>query len=128
MQLKNIVRVEIALENCEGVTIPMEDVRYISATDITESLRSNNILMNSEELISYYRHAGYFRIIVKDKPEYERLTEWNDIAQVHLYDDEENHDWFFVHWGADDYDNSAHQSLRRHRGELDITVTKEANE
>lgn len=123
-RLENLVRVEIALENCDHVVIPTEDIRCIAAAGITESFEMHNILGKITEDIDYYRHAEIFRLIIADKPEYQRLTERNDIAQVHLYDSEGNHEWFFVYWGENEYDNSDHQKSRKYRDQIDITIEK----
>lgn len=97
--MNEITRIDLAFENCEDVAIPAKDVRFLYAGDINESIRFDNILAKSSERLSTYRTAGLVRLIIRNRPEYNRILEYDDIAQIHLYDSDDNHEWFFT-----DYD------------------------
>ncbi|CAM3631827.1 hypothetical protein [Mesobacillus zeae] len=127
INVENLTKVHLAFENCEGIDIPAEDIRYFHATEITATLRFNNIRKKSPIRKEQYMGAGYFRIMVADKPEYARILAWNDIAQVHVYDDKGNTDWFFVKWGDDQYNNE-YQKSHIYRGEIDVTISEAADE
>lgn len=125
MKIENISKVMLAFENCEDITIPATDVKFLYMSEITESVRIHNILRENKSEVSRGRTAGYVRMLITDKEEYQRLKAFNDVAQIHLFDDEGNDEWFFVYWGGDEYDNSAHQMTKIFNGDIDLIITED---
>lgn len=125
MKLENVVKVMLAFENCEDIVIPIEEVSYFYVSGITESFRLQNILKKSEATLLRYKGSDYFSITFAEKDEYKRVLEWNDIAQVHLYDKDDNSEWFFVKWGDDEY-NNPFQKSKVYQGRIFVTIGEES--
>ncbi|MGC4375749.1 hypothetical protein WD019_02240 [Fictibacillus sp. Mic-4] len=128
MKLESVAKIHLAFENCEGIDIPAEDVHFMYASEITESVRFHNILRKQSDRLSRFKHADFFRLIITNKPEYKRVFDYRDIAQVHLFDEAGNNEWFFVYWGENEYDNEHQKTQVYRKGQIDITIAKEVSE
>lgn len=98
MKLDKIAKVELVFENCGEIKIPVSDIERLHAFGLTESLNVYGISSGSQKKVHRYMSAQYFRIIFENRPEYKRVFDYKDIAQVHLYDADGNEEWFFVAW------------------------------
>lgn len=118
-----LARVELAFENCDSLTIPTDDIVYIRIAGITDGID----VWGKEKSIERYHYADTVCLEIRNKPEYHRILDYNDIAQIHLYDDSGNHEWYFV-----DYDEDVTEDNRYQRTNVSesfklivVTITKE---
>lgn len=106
MKLNNVFRVEIVFENCEYIEVPIKDIRYMTVGSLFEDLRLNNILKKESHRLERSLHCESFYIKFINKKDYHRVFECSDVAQIHLYDEESNKEWFFVPFGYEEFYNN----------------------
>lgn len=109
---KKIKSIEITFENCDGVTIPFECIRYISLRNITENLCASSF----SKKFNRTKEIGNLFVSFNDKFDLlvcsftgdsakDRILKHNDITQISvIYEDGES-EWFFVNWKSDTEDN-----------------------
>ena len=115
--------IHIVFENCESIEVPMSDVRYIHLDDIRQSVWENNILFKKDFDLKYSKSASFCRLIIKDKPKYDRVNQYQDITWIYFYRHGQSIDDVSLNWadGSSDYSNLG-QTIRKEDGELDITI------
>jgi hypothetical protein len=119
-------KIVIVFENCEEITVPVADVVYMYASDITETTTIQNILRKDAIDTFEQRTAGYFVLRMVNKPEYGRILAYADITQVHLYDQNGGHEWFCVSWHPDDEHTNRYQTTQlREDGIVAVRVGEE---
>jgi hypothetical protein len=102
-------KIDIVFENCEHIEVPYSDVHYLYIGDISQSILDNNILLKSElDLqLELRKYAKYARIILKNKPEYERIKQYNDITHIALMREDQIVECIGIDWkdGSSEYEN-----------------------
>lgn len=126
MKLDKVATVELVFENCEEISIPVSDIKILYAYGLTESLGFFGVFHDDQKDVHRYKSARYFHIIFENKPEYKRVFDYKDITQVHLYDADGNEEWFFVAWGAGEYENELQETNLDKFGKIDITIAEES--
>lgn len=126
MKLNRVAKVELVFENCEEISIPVSDIERLHVIGLTESLNIFNVSSVDQKDVYRCKSAQYFRIIFENRPEYKRVFDHKDIAQVHLYDADGNDEWFFVAWGAGDHENELQETKVDKFGKIDITIVEES--
>lgn len=131
-------QIELALENCEEIIIPAEDIEWLNIRDIEEFWNySHGDIYKGKE-------AKYFMVSIKNTANkienypsltqeeqtqlpFDRLTQHNDIAQVHFkYNDSCKDEFFFFDWCDDDDDrySNSYQETTRYEDSLVIQIEK----
>lgn len=115
--------IHIVFENCEQIEVPISDVRYIRLDNIRQSIWENNIMLKDDFDLKYSKSAQFCRLIIKDKPEYKRVTKHSDIAWIYFYRHGQSIDSVSLKWaeGSTDYYNNG-QNVKSNNGELDIII------
>jgi hypothetical protein len=121
-----VSRIEVVFENCEEISVPVTDISYMYASDITNSMFIHNILREGATDTFEHKTAGYFALHIVNKPEYGRVLAHADITQIHLYDQNGGHEWFCVSWHPDDEYTNRYQTTQLRGDEIVIRVTKES--
>lgn len=108
---KEIDEIHVVFENVEHIKIPYSDVRYISLTGITESMWDSNILLNNKSELLLSKSAKHLYLIIKDKPEYQRIKEYNDITHIEFLSNSETVYYIGIKWteDSDDYSNTGQE-------------------
>jgi hypothetical protein len=125
MKLDKVATVKLAFENYEELEIPISDIDVLYMDGITESIHVYSKPLQQQQMYRY-KDVRYFRIIFENRPEYKRVFDHKDIAQVHLYDADGNEEWFFVRWGEGEYENELQETKVYRFGKIDITVAEES--
>ena len=125
MKLNKVAAVKLSFENCEEIEIPISDIEVLYMDGITESIHVYGKPLQQQQMYRY-KDVRYFRIIFENKPEYKRVFDYKDIAQVHLYDADGNEEWFLVAWEAGDYENELQETKVDKFGKIDITIAEES--
>ncbi|GAA0840567.1 hypothetical protein GCM10008915_36380 [Bifidobacterium pullorum subsp. gallinarum] len=117
-----LLSVSLFFENCEELVIAADDVAFLHMSDITESMTYN-------ARPNPYHHAnknvGFLRLSVVDKPDYRRITAYNDIVYVDVNGVEYSVDWH----EEDEYDNRYQSSeLREDAGHISVVISKKEAE
>jgi hypothetical protein len=120
----NVSKIEVVFENCEEITVPVTDVIYMYAADITNSMCIHNILRDVSADTFEHKTAGYFELHIINKPEYGRVLAHADITQIHLYDQSGDHEWLCVNWHPDDEYSNRYQTTRLEEDEIFIRIGK----
>ena len=119
----NVSKINLILENCDVVTIPIEDVDYFSIDKISEfgvcTSEDNDFELrkyaeNVKLIISPGGNRSHIPFGILDDREtkvFDRLTKFNDICQIELIADNGISQLYFVDWnGSDDFNNTYQKS------------------
>ena len=127
--MKQVVGIRIVFENCEVVEVPNADVRYIHMDGITESLWNNNILREESFDFKIKKQATSLRLIIKDKEEYARVKQWNNIVSIAFKGIAETVEEIYIAWSKEitdyfDMDDCTNpgQSVTVKKDEIDIVI------
>ncbi|EPZ47648.1 hypothetical protein [Alicyclobacillus acidoterrestris] len=101
---KSVDNIHIVFENCEYIEVPCSDFRYINLYDITESICMNNLLLREKENAHYFRTAKRAKVVIVDKPEYQRVKQYSDITHFQLRSGNTELDYVGIRWSDDSSD------------------------
>jgi hypothetical protein len=124
IRLSNVIdEIHVVFENVEHIEIPYSDVRYIYLSGITESIWDNNILFHDSFKCKLEKTAKFLRLMIKDKPEYDRVKQHNDITHIELLSQGKSIHYIALQWaeGSSDYTNIG-QKVITGNGVIDIWV------
>ncbi len=103
---KQIDRIDIVFENCEVIEVPMRDVRFIWLGDIKERLFINNICYRKNDGFELDKSATQAKLIIKNKPEYERVKKYSDITHIDFMKNNKSISYIGIKWlGESEYRN-----------------------
>jgi hypothetical protein len=103
---KQIDRIDIVFENCEVIQVPMSDVRFIWLGDIKERLFINNICYRKNDGFELDKSATQAKLIIKNKPEYERVNKYSDITHIDFMRNNKSVSYIGIKWlGESEYHN-----------------------
>jgi hypothetical protein len=136
--MKEIICIDIVLENCEIITVKVEDLNYFQMPNITRSIGKPNY---HKTISNTLRAEGLFLAISLDAnyhdsfkctwhngkvTPFDRLLEHKDIVSVDIIYADGTNEYIYAPWGGDsDYVNE-YQTLKTHKetGDLYIAVSK----
>lgn len=127
---EKVQKVVLALENCEVISIPAENIEYMYVEGFDETCHFSKY----EKTMHKHKQARFFQInIDKDANilentekdfnidemlPFERIMRHRDIAQIHIeYENGEN-EWFFAPWEGDDYTNQLQDAKMNDKGDM----------
>lgn len=132
--MRELSHVELTLENCEFVKVPVSKISYMALEGITRNLTkhyySNNVLEAE--------YCSHFNIEIKNPKEikayngmgetvtvYEMLTEYPDITVVTLVYEDGSEEDYRVEFSEGSYNDYQHTNYDEEKGELNIIVDKD---
>lgn len=135
-----IKNIELVLENCEIITIPIEDIGAICiknfektfarwcVNDISMSEKCNYLILQIKDSSQTYKERLTISSTYEgdEKPMLERLKV-DDITYIYInyfWDDEEYH--WCVAWGGDSEYQNILQTTEEHLGDIWIAIGEEA--
>jgi len=121
---KQIDKIDIVFENCEVISVPMSDVRFIWLDGITEGLFINNIYYRKNDF-ELNKRATQAKLIIKNKPEYKRVKQYSDITHFDFMQNNKSISYIGVKWlGESDYHNDG-QEVEIVKDEIFININIE---
>lgn len=125
-KLDKVSKVELVFENSEEISIPLSDIGYLTVGNIKQNIRINPGFGKESCRVEHSSHADSFHIRFKNKPEYKRVFDFTDVAQIHFYDNDGNSDWLFAPWESERYDFVNGLQDTSVRGDfIEVTISEE---
>ena len=107
---KQINRIDIVFENCEVISVPMSDVRFIWLGDIKERLFIMNICYRKNYVFELDKSAMQAKLIIKNKPEYYRVKNHQDITHIDFMKNNKSISYIGLKWlGESEYHNDGQE-------------------
>ena len=102
---KKLKEIHIVFENCEELILKPINIKYFSFNNIykqysysgVNNFNEYNFASESELILNIYEGMNT-EFYGEGGNAIKRLTSHDDITQIHLYFDDESHEWFFVNW------------------------------
>jgi hypothetical protein len=91
--------------------------------DISDNVWDNNILFKENFEFKFRKRARGMKLIIKDRPEYERVKKHNDITHIDFISEGKSIHYIGIYWkdGSSDYSNNG-QKINTWHGEIQIVV------
>lgn len=132
--MSELNRVELTLENCEFVKVPVSKISYMSLEGITRELTKHYYTDNVTE----DEYCSHFNIEIKNPKEikaynglgetvtvYEMLTEYPDITVVTLVYEDGSEEDYRVEFSEGSYNDYQYTKYDEEEEELSIIVDKD---
>jgi isocitrate/isopropylmalate dehydrogenase len=115
--MENILKIMFGFENCEVLDIDKEDIDYLFINEITEGLyMKNNIYRKTKAC------KNFMIRINKNKTDYKRIIEHNDIVDIHIILKDNTEECIYVDWNdAEEYRN-INQETKEYEKHIDINI------
>lgn len=102
---KKLKEMHIVFENCEELILKPINIKYFSFDNVykqysysgVNNFNEHNFASESKLMLNIYEGMKT-EFYGEGGDAIARLTKHDDIAQIHLYFDDESHEWFFVNW------------------------------
>ncbi|SDW24612.1 MULTISPECIES: hypothetical protein [Paenibacillus] len=131
--MKDVVFIELVLENCESIEIVAEHMREVRISDITRSIRRIACNSVSETVVCEHFFAtiepqanvgtAYTFWSGDTASPFGRLTEHSDITALSIRYRDGSSEYIYVPWGGDyDYINDYQRVVLNDDGSLTITI------
>ena len=103
---KEFKSVTLVFENSEEINIPSEDILKMEYSELLK-ITHKGYWGNDDYTTT---NCDEFNIVFKNKDEYSRVFEWDGIAQIHIFIENNvvtqlGDIWFFPKWGDDENEN-----------------------
>lgn len=127
---EKVKKVVLALENCEIISIPVENIEYMYVEGFDETCQFSQY----DKTMHKDKQARFFKMNINEGANilentekdfnidqmlpFERIMRHQDIAQIHIEYENDETEWFFAPWEGDDYTNQLQDAKMNDKGDM----------
>lgn len=126
--MKTVTQIDITFENCEYTIIPAEHIRDMYMSDLGFEIIHDGISIYKQITCKtiYLQFASEANHTVQfgDFLFFDRVREWNDIASIEIYYDDNTSEIYLVDWEDNGLDENKNQMSKIIGNDLCIGICK----